>query len=261
MENIKTKPKSLKARIVFLIVVLIVAASAYAIHSEIKTNPSARLAFAEITGQTVVGSALNGDDIVIDMKAIESFEGYGESLKTGEVVPISKDDKRLAAYEDVAIKWVELTENRSYETIVGDEEYSLYTLQLTEWLNEQNDIEETKAWYVDHEYITEGDNIKVTTVVIDQIEGARVVVESDCTLVAAKTIDELDAWKKVGDVKHNKMEFYIIDEDKDGVFLINGFKSLSEWRQENTFTGKLKAYLFPEIDQTALNSVRDETAE
>lgn len=180
--------------------------------------------------KTVTGQ--DGTTYKVDMQAVKANTGFASSDKDGKLTPLPKNDPDAVSAAAVVTAWADLTGNRSWENISGDEEYHLFSEELKEVLiSEDDDINQTRMGYQSHETATKADNIKASNVVIFLNDSAYAVVEYDSTLI--HSID-LEAAAEVGfdgvdSTKHDRCEFEL-QKDENGDYKITSFNNISDWK-------------------------------
>jgi len=160
-----------------------------------------------------VVTTADGQTFKINGPLVDSYQGYGESDKDGKVTQIHKNDPRVVAVSDVVTQWADLTGNRSWETITGDEEYGLYSEGLVEALvNENDDINYTKNTHIADEMAYTSTNFTVPRVVMLPNGHALATVEYDQTLTHCNNEDSIknNGFKKIGDIVHCYTTFELL---------------------------------------------------
>lgn len=174
----------------------------------------------------------DGTKYKINEEAIKANVGFAKSDEDGNLTALPENDPDAVAIAGVVTAWEELTGNRSWETITGDEEYHLYTDGLKAALNEDSDIQNTKIGYIAHQTSAKVENIKATNVVLLSDTKAYAVTESDGTLLHSIDLESAArvGFDGIGSTKHDVAEFEL-EKDESGEWKISAFQVISDWAQ------------------------------
>jgi hypothetical protein len=175
----------------------------------------------------------DGTKYKINEEAIKANVGFAKSDEDGNLTVLPENDPDATAIAGIVMAWADLTGNRSWENITGDEEYHLYTDGLkAELINNQNDIQNTKIGYIAHQTSAKAENIKATNVVLLSDTKAYAVVEADGTLLHSADLESAArvGFDGIGSTKHDITEFEL-EKDEGGDWKISAVNVISDWAQ------------------------------
>lgn len=171
----------------------------------------------------------DGTKYKINEEAIKSNIGFARSDEDGNLVPLPENDPDAVAVASVVMQWADLTGNRSWENISGDEEYHLYTDGVKQDLiTNQNDINNTRNGFEAQQTTTKVENVKAGNVVLLP-DRAYAIVEYDMTLLHSIDLESAAAvgFDGIGSMKHGKAEFELEKHDEE--WKISAVKIISDW--------------------------------
>lgn len=154
-------------------------------------------------------------------------------------------DTRVIQASTIAYAWADLIFNRSYENdVTGDEEYKLYTPALIKVLIEdKNDIEATRNFYMDNELTTKVENIVINKVYandafeVEDIGYVDVEIIYDITALSTShpevvTDPERKLYKEIGKPVRMKTTLTLVrDKNANNEYRIDGFDGIIDTHQ------------------------------
>ncbi|HVI40576.1 MAG TPA: hypothetical protein VM577_07950 [Anaerovoracaceae bacterium] len=185
-------------------------------------------------GATKTVTSADGEKYTVNDQSVKANEGFARSDEDGNLTALLENDPDATSVASVVIRWADLTGNRSWETIQGDEEYGLFSEELKDVLiNEQDDINQTRMGYEAQQTETKVGDIKASNIVIFPDGAAYGVVEYDMTLINSIDLEAAAevGFDGIGSTKHSKFEFEL-QPDENGDYKITSFNNISDWKDK-----------------------------